>query len=488
MSLNRVIRGSFWLYVSGIASNLLGYVYWLAASWFVPPSTIGESSAIVGVVSLISSLASLGISSGATRLFGKALAHPDSRRLLSSWFSSSLAVSLALYATAAATTLLVGPLFGVTQLQLPFVISLILLSAFPKVANPLYNATLRTGVIALSSVLSASLRLVLGLLLLYLGTGFVGVMLAYVLASVVQHAILAASLRGSIAAARPSLQQAKESVLQGIPAYIPSLVATAGSWLGVLGIYAISGSTDAGTYYIAFTIASVVYSLPLALLGLMFPVLSGMEDGRKRASARAVRLSFAIIAPLAGVVIAYPHVPLSMMGPSYVASSFALQILAVGCFAAPITSGFNSLIYAYGKYRYVTLLGLASNLPRVVLYAPLVALWGDAGAALSYISGYVASLVAVLLMSGRIRYSVGWGASALFAGIPAALSVVMIYSGLHWVLGTAIILAASLLAYARLGLITRADLGEITSAFLSKDQLDRVYPYAKYILEVLYGH
>jgi O-antigen/teichoic acid export membrane protein len=221
VSLNRVIRGSFWLYVSGISSNLLGYVYWLMASWFVPPSTIGESSAIVGVVSLISGLVSLGVSSGATRLFGKALAQPDSRRQLSSWFSSSLAVTLALYASAAVATLLAGPLLGVTQLQLPFVISLIILAAFPQVSGPLYNASLRTGVIALSSILSASFRLMLGLLLLYLGTGFAGVMLAFVIAGVVQHVVLAAALRGSISAARPSLPQAKETVMQGPPRLHP---------------------------------------------------------------------------------------------------------------------------------------------------------------------------------------------------------------------------------------------------------------------------
>jgi hypothetical protein len=28
----------------------------------------------------------------------------------------------------------------------------------------------------------------------------------------------------------------------------------------------------------------------------------------------------------------------------------------------------------------------------------------------------------------------------------------------------------------------------LTSAFLSNGQLDRVYPYARYILKVLYGH
>lgn len=488
MSLNRVIRGSFWLYVSGIASNLLGYFYWLMASWYVPSTTIGDASAITGVVSLISGLVSLGIASGATRLFGKAAAQPNGKQGLSSWFSSSLAAALALYASAAAVTAIVAPLFGMTQLQLPFVVSLIALAAFPQVANPLYNATLRTGVIALSSIVSALSRLALGLLLLWLGTGFAGVMLAFVIAGVAQHVVLGAALRGSISRAKPALSEAKEVIRQGIPAYLPSLVATAGSWLGILGIYAISGSADAGTYYIAFMIASIVYSLPLTLLGLMFPVISGMEDGRKRASARAVRLTSAIIAPLASVVLAYPHVPLAMMGTSYVSSSLALQILTLGCFAAPIVHGFNSLIYAYGKYRFVTALGFASNLPRVILYAPLVALWGDNGAAASYISGYVFSLTAVWVMSRRIGYSVGWGKSAVFAVVPASLSAAMAYAGLHWAIGAAIIFGVSYIAYARLGLVSKKDLGEVVSAFLSRKQLDTVYPYAKYVLEVMYGH
>ena len=43
------------------------------------------------------------------------------------------------------------------------------------------------------------------------------------------------------------------------------------------------------------------------------------------------------------------------------------------------------------------------------------------------------------------------------------------------------------MANIRLGLITRADLAEISGAFLSAERLDQVYPYARYILRVLYG-
>ncbi|MCQ5363271.1 MAG: hypothetical protein NO482_07720, partial [Candidatus Methanomethylicia archaeon] len=63
MSLSRVIRGSLWLYISSIASNFLGYIYWLLAARFVDASTVGTGAAVVGVSSLITGLLSLGLSS-----------------------------------------------------------------------------------------------------------------------------------------------------------------------------------------------------------------------------------------------------------------------------------------------------------------------------------------------------------------------------------------------------------------------------------------
>ncbi|MBC7113664.1 MAG: hypothetical protein H5T34_06620 [Candidatus Methanomethyliales bacterium] len=44
----------------------------------------------------------------------------------------------------------------------------------------------------------------------------------------------------------------------------------------------------------------------------------------------------------------------------------------------------------------------------------------------------------------------------------------------------------SIFAYARLGLITREDLREISEAVLSKSQLRAVYPYTRYIMSILY--
>ncbi len=486
MSLNRVIRGSFWLYISGIVSSFVGYLFWLLASQFVHPSIVGDAAAIIALASLITSISSLGISSGATRMFGQAYGSND-RKGLSAVFASAFITSLAVSGSAALFISVIGTLIGLTQFTIPFITALFLLGSIPPVANALYNATLKTHIIALSTILATLARLALGLLLLYAETGFMGVMLAFIIAGMVQDVILLLASRRTVSATKPSLHLAKESIRQGLPSWVPSLVLTAGTQLGVIGVYGLAGATQAGTYYIAFQISQIVYTLPLSLLGLMFPILSGMRDGRKRSTSRSIRLTSVIIAPLAAVVIAFPYVPLSLLGASYVEASFTLQLLMIGCLVAPISYGFNSLIYAYGHYRYVTLLGFSTNVPRIALYPILVALYGNNGAALAYISGLFVALFAVYFMARRIGYAIDWNSSLLFAVIPSSVALAMIFLNINWIIGTLVILAISMFAYARLNLLSKSDLAEVSSAFLSRKQLDQLYPYAKYILEVLYS-
>jgi O-antigen/teichoic acid export membrane protein len=294
VSLNRVIRGSFWLYVSGISSNFIAYIYWLLASKFVEPTAIGDAAAILGVVSIITGFFGFGISSGATRMFGRANGQGDLKSL-SSYFSSTLLVSLAIQLIVAALVFLLGGFFNLVRLDAFFIAVLIAIGGWPYIMSALFSSILRTGAIALAAIVSTLLRLTLGIALLYAGTGFLGIMLAFIMTDVAYDAILLYLCRRVISFQRPSMAPVKEALKTGIPNWLPGLISTAGTWLGILGIHSLSGSYETGTYYIAFMISQIVYSLPLSFLGLMFPVLSGMEDGRKRATNRSVRLTLAII-------------------------------------------------------------------------------------------------------------------------------------------------------------------------------------------------
>jgi len=486
MSLSRVVRGSLWLYIGGIGSSALGYIYWLLASQFVAASTVGSAAAVVAIVTLITSVTSLGIPSGTMRLLGKAHGYKE-RDALNLYFSSSMGATIFIFAIASVLTVVLCSLLGIQGSNILFIAVLVILGGWPSVLVSLYQSILQTHIIAVANLASAVFRLALGVAYLYLGLNFVGVLLAFVTSALIQNFVLLINMRGRVTIVRPSAKKAGEVIRAGIPDWVPSLVSTWGTWLGVLGVYGFSGSSTTGTYYIAFLMASLVFTLPNSILTLMFPLLSGMEDGRKRATNRSVKLAFTISAPIAAVGIAYPYVPLSILGASYVPASFTLQLLLLGVFMTPITSGFYSLVYAYGKYRYVTMLGLALNLPRVILYTPLVSLWGESGAAVAYTSGFLFALLAVLVLSRRISYSVGWKSSLLFCLLPILIAAIVAFAKINWILGTVIILFVSILAFTRLGMVTREDIKELVNSILSKRQIDAFYPYSRYLLQVLYG-
>jgi O-antigen/teichoic acid export membrane protein len=490
VSLSKVIRGSLWLYVSGVASNLLYYTYWLIASKFVSSSTIGTAAAALGIAILIAGIFNLGLALGATKLFGYVYGHND-QKSLNLYFSSTFALSLSIYSLVAILVLFLPPsIIGLSGNELLFVALLIIsgYSSWSHIVVSLFSSTIKTGTIALSNILSALLRLVIGTIFLMVGMDLTGVMAAYIVESVASDLIYFYKLRGVIKFMKPSLEPIKEVIKAGIPSWIPSLLTTAGTWLGVLGIYGLAGSNQTGNYYIAFMIASVLYSLPSSFLSLMlFPVLSGMDDGRKRATNKSVRLTCAVIAPLSVLVIAYPQIPLSILNASYVASSSILQILFIGTFIAPIAIGFESLVYAYSKYQYVAFLGISANLSRVALYPVLVTLWGGNGAAISYISGYFLEIMVVALLSRRLNYIVGWKPFSMIVGIPSLVGLLFYYINLNWVVSTILLFTICSVAYSRLGLITKEDLSEISAAFVSRGNIEVMSPYIQFILKILYG-
>lgn len=88
MSLGRVVRGNLWLYVSSVATNFLGYVYWMVAAKFVEASTIGSAAAVVGASSLVAGVFSFGLSSGMTRIIGASAGRNDVRGISAYFFAS----------------------------------------------------------------------------------------------------------------------------------------------------------------------------------------------------------------------------------------------------------------------------------------------------------------------------------------------------------------------------------------------------------------
>lgn len=486
MSVGKVVRGSLWLYISSLINNFIGYLYWIIATRFVESAIIGTSSAIMALSSLIASIFGLGISVGEMRMIGKSAGSNDYERI-SYYFTNALIISLLIF-TAASILILFLPegFMGYSRIEMIFASIFILmgLGSWNVIFSTFFTSLLKTEVIALSTSMSQIFKFIVGISLLYLGMELYGIIGGIIASILISDLVLIYMIRKISWLKIKGLNGniIKEILMAGLPSYLPIILGTAGNYLGILTIYGILGKNITGTYYISFMIASFVYNISFTILGLMFPLLSGMEDGRKRATNRVIRISYVITMPIAALGIFYANVPLGFLGEEYLKSTLILRILLIGAFIIPITAGFGSLIYAYGKYSLATIHGISSNITRILLYFPLVQSLGDIGAAISYISGFISELLITIILSRRIRYRIEF--NPLIAAIPISIGSIMYIFSMHWIIAAITILGASLFIYAKLGLLNKNDLKEIYEALFTRKYF---LPYVRYIAHLLYG-
>lgn len=244
---------------------------------------------------------------------------------------------------------------------------------------------------------------------------------------------------------------------------------------------------ETGLYHIALAIALIVYALPRSIQGLMFPVLSGMKEGREKAISRVVNFSLAITVPTALILGIYPELPLLLFGSQYIEAAPLLTILVLGAIIYPIYSGYYVYLYATEKYNHVTILGIIINGSRLILYYILVSNLSTKGIALSYSLGIVLVIFAMKPSAFKIGYKIDWKDYAKAIIIPSIFAILLYYFNIHWLIGIPIMIFISLFLYIRIGVITKEDLHEIFSAFISKEKLAKLYSYTRSFSKSLFG-
>jgi len=177
---------------------------------------------------------------------------------------------------------------------------------------------------------------------------------------------------------------------------------------------------------------------------------------------------------------------LSLMGHEYSHASGALAILSIGLIPTLLVRSTSSLVYAYGLYSYVTVLGMATNIPRIALYTPLVREMSDLGAALAFFIGSMTGFVASIVIARRVGFKFEWKDITLSL-TAYAIFIIFKLIKMPWILSLLISTIVSFIAFSRLGLITKEDLKEVSRAILTEKQIKKLSNRVDFLIRVLYG-
>jgi len=311
-------------------------------------------------------------------------------------------------------------------------------------------------------IISSILRIFLAIILVLLGKGAIGITLGYLLGYAIAAVILSFILVTQLLRVKKEstihlYHACKDVLIASIPSWIPKVMGVVGTHLGTVLIFGTSGASQAGSYFIAFAIFYAIDAIKTSLFSIALPILSTMEDERKRFVWKLIKMSLIVTLPICFAVMTYSDEVLAIFGSDYIQGSIPLKIILLSMFPLTLLVGVSTLVYSYGNYWQVFYMSLALNMSRVLLYVVLVPISGSAGAALAFTLGSIIGFVITIIVSKKIRMMILWKELSLIFIIPAGLASTLAYFHTIYIIGIPVILVVSLILFLASRVLSKSD-------------------------------
>jgi len=444
----------------------LGTFFWFILAKFTTPEIIGISSTLVSISVIFMTISLMAVPTGIQRLLSKSFSEKLIGQAKVFVGASVLLVAIGLFVTSIILLAIGDSILANYEIDSTLVFIAILLvasSCFTALFRAVVISSLKTKILPVIMIVSGIVKIGLAIILISVGMEAIGVMIGFTSFFILSSILLAVNLimifKSSKEKSEINVKNAIRNIFSAsVVSWIPALITVPGIYLGTIVVFGIEGASQAGIYFIAFSVATALTTLMLVLLTLGYPLLSSMKDGRKRLVWRLMKMSLVFGLPIVSIIMFYPNDILQVFGKDYLKGSFALEILLVSMLPLVVASGVRILSYAYGNYRQVLAIGLGLSLPRIFLYFILVPIFGNSGAALSFTIGSIVGLIVSIVIAKRMGLNLFGKDLFIIFIIPTILAYTLSYFEIHLALSIFVIVLLPYILFIRFGIITRDDL------------------------------
>jgi O-antigen/teichoic acid export membrane protein len=460
-------KGAIYLYIDTITGMFFGYIFWLFLSKITAPEIIGTSSAVVSFATILATIVAIGVPNGVQRFLGKSFSEQKIEDTKVAVKASLFLVFIGILVCSTVILIVKDWVYDVFRIDLNLLIITMLFiasSAIGILFRSVIIASLKTKVLIVVSIFSTIAKFVLAIVLLVLNdTGVLGVTISITIFPILTSILLSFNIMAIFKPSRDKPEVSfshylKNILVASIVFWIPSLINIMGIQLGTIVVHESQGASQAGLYFIALSIATGISIVVSVLSIIAYPTLSGMQDGRKRFAWRLTKISLIITLPLSSSIIFYSKEVMQLFGRGYIEGSSILEILLLSILPTAVMSGINTLVYSYGNYRQVLIIGLAGSIPRTILYFILVAIYGSIGAAISYTIGAIIGFAVSIPIAKKISMKIFWKDLTYILIIPTGFAVVLRYFGINYMIAIIIVLITSYILFLKLQILNRSDI------------------------------
>jgi len=464
---NVIAKGAANIYFETTVGIFSGYILWFLLTKLTTPEVIGTSSTIVSIAAIFTTVVLIGVNQGVQRFSARSFSEHrlgDTQVIV---LSSLVLLSMGILFGVIAIIVFKDWIYNVNLDYNLIILSILLVvsSGFATLFRSIMISFLYTKSLPRIMVITSLCKIILAIILVLNGTGPSGIIAAYISTKTMAAVLLAWAVR--IFLKEPKrfsnikliLHSSRRILIASIASWIPALINVIGIQLGTIIVFGFEGASKAGIYIIAFSLFSAIAAIINSVFAIAFPALSAMPDGRKRAVCRLIKISLVISLPLSSSIVFYSDdIIIILFGKDYVDGSLVLKILLLSILPNTVTLGINSLVYSYGKYRYLLAIGLCSTIPRTAFSFILVLIYGSTGVAIAYTLGAIMGFIMSIIIAKKIGMLIVWRDLGLTLIIPMTIAFAIGNFQSSFILGVPATLVLSYGIFLKFHIINRSDI------------------------------
>lgn len=400
---DHMVRNSLYLIISSGVQAGLGFAFWIVAARLFSTADVGRASSLISATVVIAYLALLGLNSTLVRYLPTA---PDADSLISAGLMLVAACGAVIGLLYVLATPIIAPRLDFIEHHALFAIGFVVLTAAASVnllTDSVFVASRRAGLCALTDgAIGGTCKIVSAVALA--GAGAYGVFAAstgaFAASALVSIALIVIVLR-----CRPALRNPFATLMPLLRFSAANYVANILNLLPVLVVPLIVldrlGARDAAYYFVAFQIATLLYSAAYAVGQAFLAEGSYAGTNRRELFKRSRRILVALYLPAVIVVILAARWVMLVFGAKY--SQFGTSSLILLAVAAIPIAACN---WSW------TVLRLSGRLTAIVASSVVYTV-------------AICALAWILAPGGLAFLSAAWPIGALAAALVASLTVAL---------------------------------------------------------------
>lgn len=402
-----LLRNSIYLVMTYFSNSILGFFFWMIATRYYVPDDIGIISAVLSGVFLVSTLSLIGLPMAL--VFYLPAHYKNANRIINSCMIIGIVIS-----TIVSIIFILGIDIWAPQLKSILgdlgLIIIFIITAIMTTISSLMSGMFTAGKKSLFHMIRENVFGIIKifLLILFLSFGSIGIFISWSMGLIISI-IIGFFLLSKLWKYTPIFTFdpiIKDMTKFSIGNYIAGICYNLPKLIFPIIIMNLISVESAGYFFIAMTIAGLLYAIPMSIIGPFLVESSNKEKFWINVN-KAIKFSMYILIPGLLLFIIFGKYILNIFSPNYADNSFmTLIILSVTSIPLSLIMIFNTIRNAQEKVFITIIINAAVSIVTIILSIPLMKIWNIEGAAMAYlIANIIMASIIIFRMKGPVEFS-----------------------------------------------------------------------------------